>query len=57
VTVANLPATAIPTGRLIDGLPMGIQAVAPYLEDRTSLRFAALVEQELGGFVAAPGIA
>ena len=57
VTVANLPATAIPTGRLIDGLPMGIQAVAPYLEDRTSLRFAALVEQEVGGFVAAPGIA
>lgn len=55
-TVANLPATAIPTGRLIDGLPMGVQAVAPYLEDRTSLRFAQLVEAELGGFVPPPAL-
>ncbi len=50
VTVANLPATAIPTGRFIDGMPMGLQAVGPYLEDRTPLRFAQLAEQALGGF-------
>jgi amidase len=50
ITVANLPATAIPTGRFIDGLPMGLQAVGPYLEDRTPLRFAQLAEQVLGGF-------
>jgi amidase len=50
-TVANLPATAIPTGRLIDGLPMGMQVIGPYLNDRTTLRFAQLVEQEFGGFV------
>ena len=54
VTVANLPATAISTGRRIDGLPMGVQVVGPYLEDRTPLRFAALVERELGGFRASP---
>ena len=54
VTVANLPATAVPTGRFIDGLPMGVQVVAPYLEDRTCLRFAQLVERELGGFVPPP---
>lgn len=47
-TVANLPATAIPTGRRIDGMPMGLQAVGPYMEDRTSLRFSQLVEQALG---------
>ena len=47
-TIANLPATAIPTGRRIDGMPMGLQAVGPYMEDRTSLRFAQLVEQALG---------
>jgi amidase len=54
VTVANLPATAIPTGRRIDGMPMGVQAVGPYLEDRTPLRFAQLVERELGGYVPPP---
>jgi amidase len=50
-TVANLPATAIPTGRLIDGLPLGVQAIGPYLEDRTTIRFAQLVERELAGYV------
>lgn len=54
LTVANLPATAIPTGRLIDGLPMGLQVVGPYLHDRTSLRFAQLTEQALGGYVPPP---
>jgi amidase len=49
ITVANLPATAIPTGRFIDGMPMGLQAVGPYLEDRTTLRFAQLAEAALGG--------
>ena len=54
VTVANLPATAIPTGRRIEGMPMGLQAVGPYLEDRTPLRFAQLAEQALGGFAPPP---
>ena len=50
--VANLPATAIPTGRFIDGMPMGVQLIGPYLEDRTPLRFAQLVERAFGGFKA-----
>ena len=54
-TVADLPATAVPTGRFIDGMPMGVQLIGPYLEDRTPLRFAQLVERELGGFKAPPG--
>src|SRR5262249_10322549 len=54
ITVANLPATAIPTGRRIDGMPMGLQMVGPYLEDRTTLRFAQLAEAALGGFVPPP---
>ena len=53
-TVANLPATAIPTGRFIDGMPVGLQAIAPYLEDRTALRFAQLAAAAVGGFVAPP---
>lgn len=54
VTVAKLPATAIPTRRLVDGLPAGVQIVGPYLEDRTTLRFAQLLERELGGFLPPP---
>ena len=54
VTVANLPATAIPTRRLIGGLPAGVQIVGPYLEDRTTLKFAQLLEREFGGFMPPP---
>jgi Asp-tRNA(Asn)/Glu-tRNA(Gln) amidotransferase A subunit family amidase len=36
----------------VDGLPMGVQVIGPYMEDRTPLRFAQLVERELGGFKA-----
>jgi amidase len=54
VTVANLPATAIPTRRLVGGLPAGVQIVGPYLGDRTTLKFAQLIDQALGGFVAPP---
>lgn len=32
------------------GLPIGLQAIGPYLEDRTPIRFVALVAQEFGGF-------
>jgi amidase len=53
-TVANLPATAVPTRRLVDGLPVGLQVVGPYLEDRTPLQFARLASQQLGGFVPPP---
>jgi amidase len=50
-----LPGTTAPAGFTTDGLPVGLQIVAPYLEDRRSIRFAALMERELGGFVPAPG--
>jgi amidase len=32
-----------------------VQIVGPYLEDRTPIAFAALLECEFGGFAAAPG--
>jgi len=54
VTVAHLPATAVPTGSRIEGMPMGVQIVGPHLEDRTPLRFAQLVEAALGGYASAP---
>jgi amidase len=54
VTVANLPATAIPTRRLVGGLPAGVQIVGPYLGDRTTLKFAQLLDEHLGGFTPPP---
>ena len=52
-----LPATVAPVGFTPEGLPIGIQIVAPYLEDKRSIRFAALLEKHLGGFVPPPGFA
>jgi amidase len=54
-TVAGQPATAFPVGRSRAGLPIGLQAIGPYLEDRTPIRFAALVAKEIGGFVKPDG--
>jgi amidase len=53
-TLAGQPSTAFPAGRSRGGLPIGLQAIGPYLEDRTPIRFASLVERELGGFVRPP---
>jgi amidase len=49
-TLAGQPATAFPVGFSRGGLPIGLQAVGPYLEDLTPLRFAALLAREMGGF-------
>ncbi len=54
-TMAYLPATVAPIGRASNGLPVGIQIVGPYLEDRTSIDFAARLEGVLGGFEEPPG--
>jgi amidase len=54
-TVAGQPATAFPVGRSREGLPIGLQAIGPYLEDRTPLRFTALLAHEIGGYVRPAG--
>ena len=54
-TFPGLPATAFPAGLTRTGLPIGLQAIGPYLEDRTPLRFAQLLDHELGGFRPPPG--
>jgi len=50
-TMPGLPATALPIGQA-QGLPIGAQIIGPWLEDRTPLRLARLIEREFGGFVA-----
>jgi amidase len=52
----NLPATAVPLGLSKGGLPVGAQVIGPYLEDRTTIHVAGLLEREFGGFVAPPPI-
>jgi amidase len=49
-TLPDLPATAIPLGVSNDGLPLGVQIDGPFLEDRTPLKLAELIEHEFGGF-------
>ncbi|APO56778.1 amidase [Bradyrhizobium diazoefficiens] len=53
-TLPGLPATAVPLGLSKDGLPVGVQIVGPFLEDRTPLKLAELIEREFGGFTPPP---
>jgi amidase len=53
-TLPGLPSTAIPIGLSPEGLPVGVQIVGPWLEDRTPLKLAELIEREFGGFVPPP---
>jgi amidase len=53
-TTCGLPATAVPIDRSASGLPIGAQIIGPYLEDRTTIAFAELLEREFGGFVPPP---
>jgi len=53
-TLPGLPATAIPIGLSPEGLPIGVQIVGPWLEDRTPIKLAGLIEREFGGFVPPP---
>jgi amidase len=56
-TTSGLPATAAPIDRSETGLPIGVQIIGPYLEDRTTLAFAELIEREFGGFTPPPDFA
>jgi amidase len=53
--VVYLPATVAPVGQTAENLPVGLQIVAPYLEDRTAIRFAQLLADVTGGFTPPPG--
>ena len=53
--LCGLPSTAFPAGCDGQGLPLGLQAIGPYLEDKTTLRFAQLLEREWHSFEKPPG--
>ena len=52
----GLPATTLPIGHSPEGLPIGVQIIGGYLEDRTTIAFAGLIEREFGGFTPPPNI-
>jgi amidase len=53
--LTGLPSTTMPIGQG-DGLPIGMQITGGYLEDRTTIAFADLVEREFGGFIPPPNL-
>jgi amidase len=54
VSAAHLPVAVVPVGRA-GGLPVGVQVVGPYLEDRTVVDLAARFDEVLEGYVPPPG--
>ena len=53
-TPTGLPATVTPIGHDDHGLPIGVQIIGGFLDDKTTLKFAELIEQEFGGFTPPP---
>ncbi|MDP3855491.1 amidase [Phenylobacterium sp.] len=53
-TLAGSPATVAPIALDAGGLPIGVQIVGPFLEDRTTIAFAGLMAREFGGFIPPP---
>lgn len=47
--VTYLPSTAVPIGVHSSGLPFNVQVVGPFLEDRTTLAVAEMIESMNGG--------
>lgn len=54
ISVVGLPAVAAPMGQTPDGLPMGLQIVAPEWHEKRAIRFARLLADEIGGFTPPP---
>jgi len=51
---AHLPAAVVPVGRTREGLPVGMQVVAPHLEDRTAVDVARRIAHVVGGYERPP---
>jgi len=55
-TTSGLPASVIPIAQDNNGLPIGVQIIGGYLEDRTTIAFGGLMEREFGGFKPPPSL-
>jgi amidase len=54
IGMAYLPSTVVPAGRTADGLPVGVQIVGPFLDDRSTIAVARAVSERLGGITPPP---
>jgi amidase len=54
-SMTYLPVTVAPSARTQPGLPVGVQIVGPFLEDRTTIDFARRLADVAGGFEPPPG--
>jgi amidase len=50
----GLPAASAPIGTTAEGLPVGLQIIGPLYEDDTTLTFAELLADEIGGYEPPP---
>lgn len=55
-TLNGLPATTLPIGKSPEGLPIGAQLIGGFLQDRTTIALAGMIEREFGGFTAPPNL-
>jgi amidase len=55
IGVVALPAAVPPLGRTAEGLPVGVQVVAPFLHDREAIRVAGELAALAGGYEPPPG--
>ncbi len=56
-TCVFLSSTVAPVGLTPGGLPVGVQVVGPHHEDKTTIHFARLLAEVVGGFVPPPDFA
>jgi len=54
--VERLSWTVAPIARTASGLPVSVQIIGGYLEDRTPISFSGLVEREFGGLTPPPNL-
>ena len=55
-TLNGFPTTVAPIARTASGLPVSVQIIGGYLEDRTPISFSGLVEREFGGLTPPPNL-
>jgi len=52
ISFIGLPVVAVPVP--LEPMPIGVQIIGGYLEDKTTIAFAGLIEREFGGFTPPP---